>query len=214
MTRRKHWATALALVAALAACRQDPGSSPTPEPTDDPAAQPEPAPHASSAKSILRPSMAATEKAPLAPISRTITFGFQANGLDDSARSTLDQLLETEELQAGGRITLRGHSDSRGSDEDNRRASIKRAETVRDYLIEHGVDKARITVIGLGEDRPLEPNSLADGSDNPAGRARNRRVEIAVSIPEPKLPVDDSTQIPVSEEAKSPSSAPPASTPS
>ena len=58
------------------------------------------------------------------------------------------------------------------------------AEAVRDYLVKNGVSRARIDVIALGERRPIAPNAHADGSDDPEGRARNRRVEIEVLLPD------------------------------
>ena len=67
-------------------------------------------------------------------------------------------------------------------------ASKKRAEAVAHYLEKHGVAKDRITVIALGEGRPIAPNAKLDGSDDPEGRARNRRVDISVTpgdLPEP-----------------------------
>ena len=74
-------------------------------------------------------------------------------------------------VAAQGAIVLRGSSDSRGSDADNKAASKRRAEAVARYLEAHGVAKDRLTVIALGEDRPVAPNANLDGSDNPAGRA-------------------------------------------
>lgn len=95
----------------------------------------------------------------------------------------LDDLLTTPAMREGGKITLRGHSDSRGYDGDNLVASRRRAEAVRDYLESRGVARNRMTVIALGETRPVAPNARPDGSDDPEGRARNRRVEIHVEPP-------------------------------
>ena len=54
---------------------------------------------------------------------------------------------------------------------------------MRDYLESKDVAPDRISVIALGETRPIAPNANEDGSDNPEGRARNRRVEIEVQPP-------------------------------
>jgi outer membrane protein OmpA-like peptidoglycan-associated protein len=68
-------------------------------------------------------------------------------------------------------IEIRGHTDSRGSDEYNLELSRDRAQSVRNYLLEQGIDGSRMTSRGYGESRPIESNRTA------AGRAANRRVE-------------------------------------
>lgn len=141
---------------------------------------------AAPARSILRPEIVAPEPEPpaLEPLDRVIPFPQPGRQLDDEGRTLLDSLLTDPIMRAGGVITLSGHSDSKGDDSANLRVSRQRAEAVRDYLVEKGVDPARITVIALGETRPLVPNAHPDGSDDPAARARNRRVEIAIALPE------------------------------
>ncbi|MFD2430354.1 OmpA family protein [Sphingobium scionense] len=62
-------------------------------------------------------------------------------------------MVETAAIKTGGAITLRGHSDSKGNDGDNRVASRVRAEAVEAYLVEKGIAKDRITLIALGETR-------------------------------------------------------------
>lgn len=69
------------------------------------------------------------------------------------------------------KIEVQGHTDSRGSDSYNLRLSQARAEAVRQYLIEQGIDASRMTAVGYGETQPIETNATA------AGRAANRRVE-------------------------------------
>jgi outer membrane protein OmpA-like peptidoglycan-associated protein len=72
-------------------------------------------------------------------------------------------------------FNIEGHTDSTGSAATNTELSLRRAITVRDYLIGQGVPASRIDVDGFGPDRPVADNSTPDG------RARNRRVEIALS---------------------------------
>lgn len=141
-------------------------------------------------RSILRPEVTPTPDTPrpLEPETLTVAFGTSGQKLDDAGRQAIDALLARPVMQAGGPIILSGHSDSRGSDGDNRVASRKRAEAVRAYLVEKGVDAKRITVVALGETRPIAPNANADGSDDPEGRAKNRRVEIEVGPPEQPSP--------------------------
>jgi outer membrane protein OmpA-like peptidoglycan-associated protein len=72
-------------------------------------------------------------------------------------------------------FAVEGHTDSTGSTEKNNELSLRRAITVRDYLIGQGVQASRIDVDGFGSARPIADNATADG------RARNRRVEIVLS---------------------------------
>ena len=69
-------------------------------------------------------------------------------------------------------IEVRGHTDSSGPSEANRELSQRRAQSVRDSLIQLGISASRISAIGYGEDYPIASNSDREG------RARNRRVEI------------------------------------
>ena len=73
------------------------------------------------------------------------------------------------------RFNVEGHTDSTGSAAMNQELSLKRAMTVRDYLIAQGVPVSKIDVAGLGLSAPIGDNTTTDG------RARNRRVEIVVS---------------------------------
>ncbi len=135
-------------------------------------------------RSILRPEVVPETDTPrIEPADAVIGFGASSMALDEAAKATIETLLASPAMQAGGPITLRGHSDSRGSDGDNKVASRIRAEKVRDYLVAKGVDKARITLVALGEARPIAPNAQEDGSDDPDGRAKNRRVEATVALP-------------------------------
>ena len=70
-------------------------------------------------------------------------------------------------------VEVGGHTDSSGPTDYNANLSLRRAESVRDYLISRGVARARITVRGYGEAFPIANNATAEG------RARNRRVELS-----------------------------------
>ena len=74
----------------------------------------------------------------------------------------------------GLRLELRGHTDSVGTLAHNQRLSEARAKAVVDYLVSHGIQRRRLTFVGLGETSPVDSN------DTPEGRARNRRVEYRV----------------------------------
>lgn len=166
---------ALLLAGTLAACgeRED-----EPEPVVTPTPDGE-------TVSILRPDVEIERPvAPLEPLATTIDFAEGGSALDDDAVAALEQVRESEQFEEGGAITLRAHSDAGGSDEANMRASMARAEAVRDWLIENGADEERITIIAFGEQNPIEPNALPDGTPNEEGRAANRRVELSIDVSE------------------------------
>jgi outer membrane protein OmpA-like peptidoglycan-associated protein len=76
---------------------------------------------------------------------------------------------------------IEGYTDSKGSDSYNLRLSDKRAASVKDWLVKKGgVGNKKMTTKGWGEANPVAPNENPDGSDNPEGRQKNRRVEITV----------------------------------
>lgn len=121
--------------------------------------------------------------APMAPLAITIGFPDGGARLSDAAVTALTDALGSEQMKAGGPITLGGHTDSAGLDTANLRAATKRAGAVRDWLVTHGVAGDRIEVIAFGEQNPVAPNAGPDGMPDEAGRARNRRVEMKIAVP-------------------------------
>jgi len=77
-------------------------------------------------------------------------------------------------------VVIEGHTDSIGSETYNQRLSERRAEAVRQYLVERGVAASRLETRGYGESQPIAPNTTPEGKDNPEGRALNRRAELKV----------------------------------
>jgi outer membrane protein OmpA-like peptidoglycan-associated protein len=71
-------------------------------------------------------------------------------------------------------IVISGHTDSVGSDEDNRTLSQKRAQAVKDWLVDKGISADRMKVVGKGELEPMATNETEDG------KAQNRRIEFLV----------------------------------
>ncbi len=71
-------------------------------------------------------------------------------------------------------VEVAGHTDDSGPAPGNQRLSERRARSAADYLISRGVDAARVTVVGYGEDRPVESNATE------AGQLANRRVEFVI----------------------------------
>jgi len=78
------------------------------------------------------------------------------------------------------RISIEGYADALGSDTFNQQLSERRAENVSIALENSGVSSSRLTTRGFGERYPIAPNTNADGTDNPAGREKNRRVEVII----------------------------------
>jgi len=150
-----------------------------PEPTPSSAISAEPA-----QASIIRPEIAApaTKPPPLEPLDLTITFPDGGAELGPEQLARLREFLTSSQIGQGGPITLGGHSDSSGTDAANLAASRKRGEAVRAWLIEHGIAEERISLIAFGEQNPVRPNALNDGTPNESGRAANRRVEIHVPV--------------------------------
>lgn len=107
-----------------------------------------------------------------------LLFDFGESTLRDDADSTLDQVVVALN-EIGKPIEVNGHTDSKGSDERNLALSLDRANAVRDALESRGIT-VDVEVNGFGESRPVAPNETADGEDDPAGRALNRRVEIVI----------------------------------
>ena len=110
-----------------------------------------------------------------------ILFEYNKIIIRGQAHSELNQGINFIKRYPGSRIEIAGHTDNIGTPQYNQTLSEKRAEAVREYLIrEGGVDPARISSVGHRDLYPVAPNQKPDGSDNPDGRAQNRRVEINI----------------------------------
>jgi outer membrane protein OmpA-like peptidoglycan-associated protein/tetratricopeptide (TPR) repeat protein len=77
-------------------------------------------------------------------------------------------------------IEMGSHTDSKGTDAYNIKLSQARAQSCVDYLASKGVPASRMVAKGYGEARPIAPNTLPNGKDNPDGRQLNRRTEFKV----------------------------------
>ena len=97
-------------------------------------------------------------------------FGFDS--LELTYNAELESLVEQLTQYSEGKVSIIGHTDSSGSEVYNQRLSERRAQMVADYLKRMGIDESRLSVSGLGENRPIASNDTAEG------RAQNRRVEV------------------------------------
>jgi OOP family OmpA-OmpF porin len=110
-----------------------------------------------------------------------VNFDFDKSTLRPDAVAILDEAIAILGKYPQLRVEVAGHTDSIGTEEYNQGLSDRRARAVYDYLTGHGIDAGRLAgPTGYGESRPIAPNTNEDGSDNPEGRAKNRRTELNV----------------------------------
>ena len=93
-----------------------------------------------------------------------------------NAKQIIDlKLAELAKAFGNARIRIEGNTDDRGDAEMNRRLSLKRAQSVANYLIsEYQMDKNRFVIVGNGEDKPIGDNNSNEG------RSKNRRTECTI----------------------------------
>lgn len=133
---------------------EEPPPPPPPTPTPSPESLPAP-----SAKRLVL---------------RGVNFDYDKSDIRPDSRPVLDEAADVLDAHPGVRISVEGHTDSRGTDAYNEKLSVRRAEAVFRYLVNRGVVPDRMEVIGYGETRPVADN------ENDTGRAENRRVELHV----------------------------------
>lgn len=109
-------------------------------------------------------------------------FEFDKADLTADARETLEALVPLLAKAGKHPATVEGYTDAKGSDAYNQTLSEKRAQAVKDWLVARGVVPAGTPTKGWGEQRPVAPNARPDGSDDPAGRQKNRRVEVVLDL--------------------------------
>ena len=112
-----------------------------------------------------------------------ILFDFDKADIRRTAEPTLTDIARLVTSIPAGTIMIEGHTDSRGSAQHNKDLSLQRANAVAKWLVTHGANKARLSVKAMGDSRPVAPNTLENGADNPDGRALNRRVEFVLPRP-------------------------------
>ena len=103
---------------------------------------------------------------------QTVYFDFDRSSIKPEFQRILDKHAAFLVKNPSTKVTIEGHTDSVGSDQLNQKLSEERANSVRDFLIDKGIDSARLSAIGYGEEKPIATNNTR------AGRAQNRRVEI------------------------------------
>lgn len=101
-----------------------------------------------------------------------INFDFNSDKIRDESRPTLDKVVAILKERSDWRVVIEGHTDNIGGESFNQALSGKRAAAVKNYLLNAGIDAARLRSAGLGLSQPVTTN------DSEAGRAQNRRVEL------------------------------------
>ena len=110
-----------------------------------------------------------------------VLFDFDKATIRPDASAALTKVTDVLKSYARAPVAVEGHTDGKGAAAYNQKLSEQRAQSVKDWLVKTGgIAAARITTRGLGMTKPVAPNTTPDGKDDPAGRQKNRRVEIVV----------------------------------
>jgi len=109
-----------------------------------------------------------------------ILFDFDKSNLRPAAESTLAQVAKMIGSYPKAQVLIEGYTDAKGSDSYNAKLSDRRAVSVKNWFAKHGVAANSMQTHGWGAAKPLAPNTHPDGSDDPEGRQKNRRVEITI----------------------------------
>lgn len=116
---------------------------------------------------------------PRIDVPNEVLFAFDSAELTEAAEPQLDYLAGLLARRQSYRVDVEGHTDSLGEPAYNRALSQRRAAAVRRWFTAADVEGAEdFQIHGLGASDPIAPNTRPDGSDDPEGRARNRRVTL------------------------------------
>ncbi|SFR39129.1 Outer membrane protein OmpA [Marinobacter gudaonensis] len=103
-----------------------------------------------------------------------VLFATGSADLQGGSNRNLEKLVDFLKTYPDRNVLIEGHTDNVGSAQFNQTLSLKRADSVRRYLTDHGVQSRRLTVSGLGLERPVA------GNESAMGRQQNRRVEVII----------------------------------
>jgi photosystem I P700 chlorophyll a apoprotein A2 len=110
-----------------------------------------------------------------------VLFDFDKYSLRPEATASLKKVGQVVQGYPNAPLLIEGHTDGMGTHAHNMKLSEDRAASVKNWLVQnYGIPASRITTQGWGESKPVAPNKNPDGSDNPAGRQKNRRVELTL----------------------------------
>ena len=120
-----------------------------------------------------------TEQGLLVQMKGDILFDTGSAALKPEAIDQIGKVGDILAKYSDDRVRIEGHTDSVGSTSSNEALSLRRADAVKAVLTGRGVQEKQITALGMGESRPIADNGSADG------RAKNRRVELHIDVPNP-----------------------------
>jgi outer membrane protein OmpA-like peptidoglycan-associated protein len=110
-----------------------------------------------------------------------VLFDFDKADVKPTAERVLTQAAAVIRERSTGTVRIEGHTDAKGTDAYNQRLSERRASAVKGWLVaKGGLGSAAFATKGFGAKQPVAPNAKSDGSDDPDGRQKNRRVEIII----------------------------------
>jgi peptidoglycan-associated lipoprotein len=144
----------------------------TPPPAPQMAPVPAPAP-VSTPVTVDRPAPAPDTRR--ATLEQRIHFALDRAELTPEARTTLAAKVEILRSSPGLTLRIDGHADERGSDEYNLALSKRRASEARRFMMDQGIEAARLETVGYGEEQPLDPGA------SEAAWAMNRRADFKVT---------------------------------
>jgi len=111
-----------------------------------------------------------------------VLFDFDKYTLLPKANDTLRKVGQVAASYPSSPMQIEGHTDGKGTHPYNMKLSENRADAVKNWLVQNAsISGSRITTQGWGETKPVAPNKKPDGSDDPEGRQKNRRVEIVLT---------------------------------
>ena len=113
-----------------------------------------------------------------------VLFDFDQATVKPEAEPSLKKVVTVLKSYPNAQVSIEGHTDAKGNDAYNQGLSERRATAVAQWLAAHAnLRAADVHTRGWGRTKPIASNTKPDGSDDPSGRARNRRVEITVTKP-------------------------------
>jgi OOP family OmpA-OmpF porin len=176
----KVWMLLVALAIAAGCATEPEKPAPQPAPTPAPVPAPKPPPPPEPKPRAPEPEKPKPEPEKPKPVAEKVTFAadvlfdFDKAVIKPEGKSKLDDISSKAKGANLEVVIAIGHADSVGSDAYNQRLSVRRAESVKAYLVSKGIEANRVYTEGKGEKQPVADNKTADG------RAKNRRVEIEV----------------------------------
>ena len=170
---KKAWLLLVALAFA-AGCATEEAAKPAPAPEPKPAPAPAPAPAPKPVQEIKPEAPKPKPVAEKVTFAADVLFDFDKSVVKPEGKSKLDDLSNKVRGVNLEVVIAIGHADSIGSDAYNQKLSVRRAESVKAYLVSKGIEPNRVYTEGKGEKQPVADNKTREG------RAKNRRVEIEV----------------------------------